>query len=321
MNKRVLLAAVLWLMLIFTPRIAFAFYCDGGWPRIYTTPAASIPVTPTDAPYISPLWSALCTGVPEYREWDALKINNLQLSPEFVRAGGYVLEMSVGGGSGWGTWRGGHQIWPYYNLDRTSSTASVRIRLRRTISTPFTTIPAGTNIAYIDIDQRSLGVWGCGWCARLSYNVSGGGDVVPISRTCNVASFDHPVTLPEIRHADLARFGPGRYSGVTKAFNINLQCEHTPEVSVVFEGTKMPGVASEDVLANQSTGNDNVGIQLLFNNTPLKIGSAVAGSKVKVLNAAGANEALKFNAYYYYKGGPVQPGPVQSQSEFLFSYQ
>jgi type 1 fimbria pilin len=78
------------------------------------------------------------------------------------------------------------------------------------------------------------------------------------------------VTLPDVRRADLVRHGAGRYTGVTKEFNINLACENKPKVSVKFNGDKMPGIASEDVLVNKLSGNDNIGIQLVHNNNAIK---------------------------------------------------
>ena len=109
--------------------------------------------------------------------------------------------------------------------------------------------------------------------------------------TCEIKNFDKNVTLPEVKRTDLVSYGTGRYPGVTKEFNINLECENSPKVNVTFDGDKMPGVASEDVLVNKLTGNDNVGVQILYGSNPLKI-----GEKVTVLNAAGTNESLKFNA-------------------------
>jgi hypothetical protein len=70
----------------------------------------------------------------------------------------------------------------------------------------------------------------------------------------------------------------------------------------------MPGIASEDVLVNKLSGNDNIGIQLVHNNNAMKI-----GENIELLSAAADSENLKFNAYYYYKGGAVQSGPIKSR--------
>jgi type 1 fimbria pilin len=142
------------------------------------------------------------------------------------------------------------------------------------------------------------------------------GAVTPIIPTCDITNFDNNVTLPDVRRADLVRHGAGRYTGVTKEFNINLACENMPKVTVKFNGDKMPGIASEDVLVNKLSGNDNIGIQLVHNNNAMKI-----GENIELLSAAADSENLKFNAYYYYKGGTVQSGSIKANSEFTFTYQ
>jgi type 1 fimbria pilin len=61
---------------------------------------------------------------------------------------------------------------------------------------------------------------------------------------------------------------------------------------------------------NKLSGNDNIGIQLVHNNNAMKI-----GENIELLSAAADSENLKFNAYYYYKGGAVQSGPIKSQTD------
>lgn len=197
-------------------------------------------------------------------------------------------------------------------------TVPVSVRLVRNSTNSYTTIPSGTLIATVKLTHYSssnpTGSTGGDEVANLYFYTTG--DITPVVPTCDVKNFDANVTLPDAKRAALVNQGSGRYSGATKEFTINLACENTPKVNVTFDGDKMPGVTSEDVLANKLTGNDNVGVQILYNSNPLKI-----GEKVAVLSSAGANEALKFNAYYYYKGGTVQSGPIKSQTEFTFSYE
>lgn len=193
-------------------------------------------------------------------------------------------------------------------------TVPVSIRLLRNSTDPYDVIPSGTTIATIQLTQYSNAASSGGDMATLYFKFNG--NVTPIVPTCNVTSFDKTVTLPAIYRSDLTSKGIGRYPGISKNFNINLACENNPKVSVTFNGDKMPDVVSEDVLSNLSSGNENVGIQLLFNDNPLKI-----GDMVEVIDAAGENESLTFGAYYYYKGGDIQGGAIKSQTEFLFNYE
>ncbi|QOV68613.1 fimbrial protein [Citrobacter sp. BDA59-3] len=194
------------------------------------------------------------------------------------------------------------------------ATQPVFIRLKRNTLNSYDAIPNGANIATVKLQQYGGGGSVRGAAAYLYFKFDGA--VTPVVPTCDVKNFDNNVTLPKVKRTDLVSHGSGRYTGATKEFNINLACENTPKVNVTFSGDKMSGVASEDVLVNKLSGNDNVGVQILYGSNPLKI-----GEKVAVLSAAGSNELLKFNAYYYYKGGTVQGGTIKSQSEFTFTYE
>ena len=211
----------------------------------------------------------------------------------------------------------------YYTADCNTSqhqnrdnepTVPVYVRLKRNSSNVYTAIPSGTFIARVTLTQYSSSAPNGGAVAHLSFYTSG--EVTPVIPTCDIKNFDNNVTLPDVRRSDLVRHGAGRYTGVTKEFNINLACENKPKVSVKFNGDKMPGITSEDVLVNKLSGNDNIGIQLVHNNNAIKV-----GENMEVLSAAADSENLKFNAYYYYKGGTVQSGSIKANSEFTFTYQ
>lgn len=192
------------------------------------------------------------------------------------------------------------------------ATQPVSIRLKRNSRNPYAAIPNGANIATIGL--RQYGSSRIGSLANLYFKFNGA--VTPIIPTCDVKNFDNNVTLPVVNRTDLVSHGSGRYTRVTKEFHINLACEYSPKVSVKFNGDKMSGIASEDVLVNTFSGNDNIGVQLMYNSNAIKI-----GDNIEVLSAAANSENLNFNAYYYYKGGAVQSGLVKANSEFTFTYQ
>jgi hypothetical protein len=86
---------------------------------------------------------------------------------------------------------------------------------------------------------KRLSFWAVESCpATLYFKFDGA--VTPIIPTCDITNFDNNVTLPDVRRADLVNHGAGRYTGVTKEFNINLACENTPKVTVKFNGDKCP---------------------------------------------------------------------------------
>lgn len=78
----------------------------------------------------------------------------------------------------------------------------------------------------------------------------------------------------------------------------------------------MPGVASNDVLKNINWGNDNVGVQILFDESPLEI-----GKEVLVKWWPSGNTPIKFKAYYFTKSGSISPGTVRAKTEFVLTYE
>lgn len=130
--------------------------------------------------------------------------------------------------------------------------------------------------------------------------------------TCTVSNPNQTITLPTVNAKDLKSNGAGKYPAAMP-FNLFLNCNPQTTVSVKFEGNSMAG--SDDVLANTSSGNDSVGVQMVFNNTPVKW-----GQDLLVINSAQAQESLTFNAHYYYNGGDISGGSVTSVTTFTFSY-
>lgn len=214
-------------------------------------------------------------------------------------------------------------IWP----DRWCSTndahfftkpINLKIGIQRSNSSPIVggaKIPSGTEIARLNTQMRYNG-----WTWKPSYVIWSfvlkNDMIIPI-RTCTIQNYDANVALPNVYHSELIKHGPGRYPGAQKAFKFNLTCEHQTAVSVTFNGDTLSGTGTDSVLKNKLSGNDNVGIQLLFNDsTPVKM-----TEKLKVATSAQPTEQLSFNAYYYYKGGNVSSGPVKANTTFTFEYQ
>ncbi|MEH5973761.1 fimbrial protein [Phytobacter diazotrophicus] len=264
--------------------------------------------------------SVKANGTPTSMLQDKVKISSVRVgsgisSREFT--------VQIGINNSWKNSASSNGRCVYYTADCNTSqhqsrdnepTVPVYVRLKRNSSNVYTAIPSGTFIARVTLTQYSVSEPNGGAVAYLDFYTSG--EITPVIPTCDVKNFDNNVTLPDVRRADLVNHGAGRYTGVTKEFNINLACENKPKVSVKFNGDKMPGITSEDVLVNKLSGNDNIGIQLVHNNNAMKI-----GENIELLSAAADSENLKFNAYYYYKGGTVQSGSIKANSEFTFTYQ
>ncbi|MGK9174905.1 fimbrial protein [Yokenella regensburgei] len=134
--------------------------------------------------------------------------------------------------------------------------------------------------------------------------------------TCDVTGVDNStVRLPSVPRAELA-VGTGRYSQIFKDFTFTLKCKNQPKINLKFDSSnKMAGV-TDDVLANTTIGNDDVGFQIYYKNTPLKFGDNKA-----LMTSTQENEQLKFTAYYYRKSTGINAGTITSNAEFTFDYE
>ena len=179
------------------------------------------------------------------------------------------------------------------------------------------TIPAGTEIMRMVTQMRTSTPmygnpewkpWYITWIFVLK------NDLVIPGYTCSMdEDFVNQVVLPSVDAFALKKNGPGRFKDVEKTFSFNFTCDPQTAVTVKFDGETINNL--DDVLKNSEEGNDNVGIQLLYNDTPLKI-----GDPLQVISSAQSRESLNFQADYYYKGGDVSAGKVHSSAVFTFDY-
>lgn len=304
-----LLVSVLGMLMLPKAALGFGFWDSGK--GVGYLDASSIPNTLGS---ISSGYSTFATrgasGYPDTKDGDYVTVSGISVSTAMTSRG-FNVQFSVSNGS---------CVWPDtsckhnypYSYPLTQETVGIRVRLTRNSTAAYDPIPSGTPIGTVSFRQYST--WGGGATSSVSFYTRGGA-VTPVVPTCDVKSFDETVTLPKIMNSDLTNSSIGRYPAASKDFNIHLACSDSPKVSVKFDGTKMAGITDENVLANLVSGNDNVGVQLVFNDNAIKLGEFF-----EVINSAGETEDVKFNAHYYYKGGAVNGGKVKSQAEFLFNY-
>jgi len=184
------------------------------------------------------------------------------------------------------------------------------------VQTSGTSIPAGQEILRLAMTQRgifsgsSVNSWGktYTWIFVLRNKL----DIPTYSCTLNNAN--QTITLPPVMKKNLVDNGAGVYAEPVP-FNLNLTCKQDTTVSIQFDGNTMSG--KNDVLANSADGNQDVGIQLIYNNSPVKF-----AEKNKVIDMAGLNEVLPYEAHYYYNGGAdIQGGEVKAVTTVTLTYQ
>ena len=266
---------------------------------------------------------ATCGGKAQPNYADAVRTRALTLSTALTNLGyqGYVIS------------NGGPMVlsptnlclWPdsscsiINGFDKTPL-LNVKIGIKRAVNSgnwkAGATIDANTEIANM-LTQFRYGLGSMSWGTTFNWSFVLKNNMVIPAYTCSVTQYDKSVTLPNIRRSDIVSHGTGRYPNAKKTFKFNLSCDEQTSVSVTFEGDTLSGTGTDSVLKNRLSGNDNVGIQLLFNDTtPVKM-----AEKITVAASAQSAELLSFNAYYYYKGGDISGGPVKANTTFTFEYQ
>ena len=102
-------------------------------------------------------------------------------------------------------------------------------------------------------------------------------------------------------------------------FNLGLNCAAGTKVNVTMNGTQNTDTANTSVLALTGAGSagvaKGVGAQILYNNTPLNI-----GSRLLLKTAAGGIETFPFKARYYQTLSNVLPGSANATATLSITY-
>lgn len=270
-----------------------------------------------------------CAGNPGGSWNDALSIDSLSLISDELQKRGFTAFIEINNDGIQRTqitpktvclwWNANCSSGP--NTDTTRAILSTKIGIKRNANSGIwrnaTTISAGTEIAKLTTQMRTGG-----WInAYLTFRLVLSADLVIPATTCNVDNYNKKVILEEANLSDIISHGVGRYTGKTTEFNYLLTCDIATSVSVKLEGMPLSSSSGpiNNVLANNVDATKNIGVQVLFNNTPMSV--LVSDPAVTVINSAQANETLKFKAYYYYNGDSgTAAGPVKSLATITFDY-
>lgn len=304
---------------VFTPGKTYAFGCDTWTKNVNVTPFT---VGRDDAVTASLSAATLyCSGASA----DALRVYSVTLNPKLVNAGFTDTTLSISSVGNY-TYPFSSSIykcvWNTSCVGTGSQTATSTFTptIKRVAGTwpDLVAMNSGESLLTIKLQQKgyysSTPSWGTNM-VEINYKLTGA--IIPPVYTCNINTYDNTVTLPATQVSDIRSQSSGRVGSSTR-FNIKLDCDKKTKVSLQFDGTKMSGTGTEDVLVNQNSGNSNIGIQLYRADT----GAAIAfGNKYVVTDRSDTTENLAFDAYYYYKGGSVSAGMIKSTSTFVFTYE
>ena len=102
--------------------------------------------------------------------------------------------------------------------------------------------------------------------------------------------------------------------------NLGLDCDADANINVSLSGTQNPDVTTDSVLALTGQGNSDVakgvGVQLLYNNTPLKLNNNIVLKK-----STGGQETFPIVARYYQTKTSVTTGKANASATLNLTYQ
>ncbi|HHB1425568.1 TPA: fimbrial protein [Serratia odorifera] len=105
-----------------------------------------------------------------------------------------------------------------------------------------------------------------------------------------------------------------------KAFNVGLNCDANAKINVSLGGTQSAESSDSSILQLTNAGSagvaKGVGVQLLYNNTPLKLNQLLA-----LKTSAGGQETFPFTAHYYQTAANITAGSANATATLNISYQ
>lgn len=134
---------------------------------------------------------------------------------------------------------------------------------------------------------------------------------------CKLTTTSVPVDMREVDKSAFRGKGSTPGDAYTQSFNLPLTCNAGTQVSVKMEGNIFD--ASRGVI-NTTSGNNaatGVGIQLLYDNLPMALGSDVAVGAP----SAGGGFNVPLKARYYQTGDKITTGTANGVLSFTMTYQ
>lgn len=237
--------------------------------------------------------------------YDGVYVHSVTSVPASFSTDGITVNISPGVGSS--IWTGAQDYVP-------NKSRNVSVQICRPANKAFQTINGGTIRVKVIQTNASKSFWagGTGNSYYIDFYLP---TIAGVSKTCDVTGVDNStVRLPSVQRATMKN-GTGRYPDTSKDFTFVLKCKSKPKINLKFDSeNKMTGV-SDDVLANTTSGNANIGFQIYYGDTALKFGNNLA-----LMTSSQDTEELKFTAYYYRKSTEINAGTVTGNAEFTFTY-
>lgn len=199
--------------------------------------------------------------------------------------------------------------------DNMSEPLALKIYIKRVgiTTTDDVVLKAGTEIARISLDQRSWSQWG--WTRTWIFILNN--DVPIPAHTCSLDdSTPSSVNLDPVSNSSLTSMGS---TSKTTDFNIKLKCQGSVDISLLLAGKEPATISGIGVLDNNDTGSSpasGVGLQILFDNSPVKFGQTFyAGA-----STTGIYDIPMQVRYYRISATPVKGGDVTASLTYNLTY-
>lgn len=148
----------------------------------------------------------------------------------------------------------------------------------------------------------------------LTITTSGGSVAL---MACSITTQSINVPLEDVMAANLTAIGN---TAKPKEFNVGLTCDAGTRVNAMLTGVQNTDTSTAGVLQLTGAGSaevaSGVGIQILYNNTPLAL-----NNNIVLKTSAGGQETFPFTAQYYQTKNTVKTGSANAIATLNITYQ
>lgn len=209
---------------------------------------------------------------------------------------------------------GGYPLSPAYTLlsNATTSMAGYYSSPSNFILVKTGAIPVGTNILNSGLLLTHT-VAGFGDAYR--FYVASGATVTAVA--CSITTPTIQVPLSDVLASSLTAIGT---VANPKVFNLGLNCDAGARINVSMTGIQNTDISTAGVLQLSGAGSagvaTGVGVQILYNNSPLAI-----NSNIVLKTSTGGQESFLFTAQYYQTKSVVTTGSANAIATLNLTYQ
>ncbi|ATA20562.1 MAG: fimbrial protein [Gibbsiella quercinecans] len=144
-----------------------------------------------------------------------------------------------------------------------------------------------------------------------------GGSVKAVA--CSVNNTNITVNMGDVKKQLFTGVGSTPAEG-SKNFSVDLNCDASTKVNIQIDGTKdtsnAQGVLALSSAAGSSSAATGVGIQLLYNSSPITLGTAFSAGTVSTAGAF----SIPMVARYYQTLATITPGVANGNATFTMTY-